>query len=234
MSGMLCVTLDKQRDTWSFYDGYTGNTGEYDSDDDGGRYKPPGIIQSKILTSAEIFENTVQTYVQYCNEVHVLSMIISSFSGSYYALKAMDIVALVGSSCGCSRRGSGNNTPNKGRSHSSFTTFPSFNPQTHTQTHTQSNTQTHTQSQSNMQYTYFDHTHTYTDPSSIDDHANVHSGRTYALAALGKQLVLSPPPESQKRGLLREVWKLVCCTDNLTAYVTCVGAWLTFAKNHCG
>jgi hypothetical protein len=224
--GALCITLDKPQGTWSLYDGYTGNTGEYDSDNDGERDKASGVIRSKIPTGAEIFQNTVQAYVQHSNQVHVLSMIISSFSGSYYASTAMEMVTLIGSSSGCSRRGSGNNTPTKGRSGNSFSSFPSFHPQAQPLPRSQINSL-------NMNFDY-PTTHTHSHTPSTDDRADVHSGRTYALAALGKQLTLHPPPESQKRCLLREVWKLVGCTDSLSAYVTCVGAWLIFAKNHCG
>jgi hypothetical protein len=226
--GALCITLDKQQDGWSSYDGYTGNTGEYDSDDDGGRDKASGRIRSKIPTGAEIFQNTVQAYVQYCNQVHVLSTIISSFSGSYYNLTALEVVSLVGNSSGWSRRDSGNNTPTRRRSDYSFSSFPSFHPQA------QSLPQTNTLNMNFEYHPMHTHSHYHSHTPSADDRADVHSGRTYALAALGKQLTLHPPPDSQKRSLLREVWKLVSCTDSLSAYVACAGAWLIFAKNHCG
>ena len=246
------MTLDKQPDTWSNYDGYTGTTGGYDSDD-GENNGTSGIKQPAVTvpTGAEIFQNIVRTYVQSCNEVHVLSMIISSFSSTYYASTAQDLVTLVSSSCGCSRSagsgtgsgsgsgsgsggnsnsnsrsGSGSNTPCKGRSSSSASytspsssSFPTSYP-TSFPFHTQSllHTQPHTQS---------------LNTSVIEDRANVHSGRAYALAALGKQLTQCAPPEKQKRVLLREVWKIVGCTNSLSAYVACAGAWLVFARMHC-
>ena len=62
---------------------------------------------------------------------------------------------------------------------------------------------------------------------------NICNGRTDALTELGLQLTLYPPPLTDRRNVLRDVWVVVGCTDSLDAYVRCVGAWMGFAKCHC-
>jgi len=51
-------------------------------------------------------------------------------------------------------------------------------------------------------------------------------------AALGRQLVLHPPPEEQRLPLLNDVWKAVSKSDDIGGYIRCCSAWLEVIHRH--
>ena len=142
----------------------------------------------------KIFQRVVRTYIDNCNDVRVLTLIIRTFPGFLYARNAKSMIALVESS-----------------SSSSAVEY----------TYTEKRGSERTDSM-------FRSTN-----SSPKERFNMCNGRTDALTELGLQLTLYPPPLTDRRSVLRDVWVVVGCTDSLDAYVRCVGAWMGFAKCHC-
>jgi hypothetical protein len=52
------------------------------------------------------------------------------------------------------------------------------------------------------------------------------------LTALGKQLIIYPPPEEHRLTILNDVWKIVSKSSELPPYVTCTATWLEVVQKY--
>jgi hypothetical protein len=50
--------------------------------------------------------------------------------------------------------------------------------------------------------------------------------------ALGRQFIISPPPEDQRLQLLNDVWKVVSKSEDIGGYIQCSAAWLEVIHRH--
>ena len=55
---------------------------------------------------------------------------------------------------------------------------------------------------------------------------------TDLVGALGRGLILQPPPEKQRVSVLNECWKIVTKDTDLVRYAKCASIWIQLALTH--